>query len=41
MSENLKGEIVNGVLYIEQDGEIKEIETPIEKQNLEFITSIH
>lgn len=31
MSENLKGEIINGVLYIEQDGEIKEIETPIEK----------
>ena len=31
MAENLKGEIINGVLYIEQDGEIKEIETPIEK----------
>ena len=31
MSENLKGEIINGVLYIEQDGEIKQIETPIEK----------
>ena len=24
-------EIINGVLYIEQDGEIKQIETPIEK----------
>lgn len=31
MSENLKGEIIDGVLYIEQDGEIKTVETPIEK----------
>lgn len=31
MSENLKGEIIDGVLYIEQDGEVKVVETPIEK----------